>query len=107
MIGARVRRLCSEIPPGLTAYGEMVDILAAQGNLIGAERLESFWNDLAAECSFRLLCGYSSSYFCDARRLHHLDRICAHHTNTDASAGHLPGSWLPVDGRPRSHVETP
>ena len=66
---------------GLTAYGEMVDILAAQGNFIAAEHLETLWNTLSTECSFRLLCGYSSAHFGDERTRTHLDRICAQHTD--------------------------
>jgi hypothetical protein len=103
-VGDFVRRQCAETPAGVTAYGEMVDLLAAQGNIIAAERLESFWNDLSAQCSFRLLCGYSSSHFDDAHRTRHLDGICAHHSGAAAGTADLVGSWLLADHRARYHV---
>ena len=45
------------------AYGDMVDLLAADGQFDAAERLEDLWNELAARVPFTLLCGYSSSGF--------------------------------------------
>ena len=103
-IGDLVRQQCAETAAGVTAYGEMVDLLAGQGNIIAAERLESFWNDLSAECSFRLLCGYSSSNFGDAHRARHLEGICAHHSGADAGTTDLIGTWLLADHRARYHV---
>ena len=79
-IGSLVRRLCDSSPAGLAVYGEMVDILVAQGNFVAAERLEDLWNALSAECSFRLLCGYSSAHFGDGRMAGHLHHICAAHS---------------------------
>jgi len=56
-----------------------------------AEHLEALWNTLSTECSFRLLCGYSSSHFDDERSAGHLDRICAQHTNSGERAlFHIP-----------------
>ena len=105
-VGDHVRRLCRESAAGLTAYGEMVDILAEQGNLIAAERLESFWNDLSTECSLRLLCGYSAKPFGDGLHARHLDRICLLHADggrdTNPSA-----SWLLADRRPRYQAGIP
>jgi len=90
-VGDVVRVLCRESAAGLTVYGEMVDILAAQGNFIAAEHLEALWNTLSTECSLRLLCGYSSSHFDDERSVGHLDRICAQHTNSGERAlFHIP-----------------
>lgn len=39
-------------------YGEMVDILWQKGNRQAAERLEEFWNKLARQEAFSLLCAY-------------------------------------------------
>ena len=47
----------------IRAYGEMVDVLWKEGNSDGAIRLEVLWNDLAAEYSFSLLCGYAMGHF--------------------------------------------
>ena len=105
-IGDVVRSLCRESAAGLTAYGEMVDILAAQGNFIAAEHLEALWNALSTECSFRLLCGYSSSHFDDDRSVGHLDRIDAQHTNPGARATDPLGSWLLADRLTKFHIPT-
>lgn len=101
-VGALVRRLCGESTTGLIVYGEMVDLLAAEGNFIAAERLEVFWNELSAECSFTLLCGYASSHFGDARHARHLDRICSQHAAAGSRDTDLLASWLLTDRRARS-----
>ena len=41
------------------AYGEMVDLLASEGNVEGAIQLEGLWNELADRYQYSLLCGYS------------------------------------------------
>ena len=105
-IGDVVRRLCLESAAGLTIYGEMVDILAAQGNFIAAEHLEALWNTLSTQCSFRLLCGYSSSHFSDDRSSGHLDRIDAQHTNSGAHQLNPLGSWLLGDRLSNFHFPT-
>ena len=105
-IGDVVRRLCSESTAGLTAYGEMVDILAAQGNFIAAEHLEAQWNTLSTECSIRLLCGYSSSHFGDERTGKHLDRICQLHTDSGSHQTDLLASWLLADRLSKFHIPT-
>ena len=104
-IGGFIRRLCRDSSAGVTAYGEMVDILAAQGNFNAAERLESFWNDLSAQCSFRLLCGYLSAHFGDQRHARHLDSICGQHTHAVARPTDLLGAWLLADRRPKFHLD--
>ena len=105
-VGAHVRRLCRESSAGLTIYGEMVDILAAQGNFIAAEHLEALWNTLSTECSIRLLCGYSSSHFGDERTGKHLDRICGLHTESGSHATDLLASWLLADRLSKFHIPT-
>ena len=105
-VGDVVRQLCSESTAGLTIYGEMVDILAAQGNFIAAEHLETLWNTLSTECSIRLLCGYSSSHFGDERTAKHLDRICQLHTDSGSRPTDLLGSWLLADRLSKFHILT-
>ncbi len=104
-VGATVRRLCDSSAAGLTAYGEMVDILVGQGNYVGAERLEALWNALSARCSFRLLCGYSSAHFGDEGSAGHLHNICAAHTQVDAPSNDLLATWLLANRRPKYHLE--
>ena len=106
-VGALVRRACDESPGGFTAYGEMVDILAAQGNFIAAEHLEALWNELAARCSFRLLCGYSAAHFGDDRNTRHLDHICRQHHEAGALPRDLLASWLLAHRRSKYHIDAP
>jgi hypothetical protein len=91
-VGELVERLC-EPPRGLSAYGEMVDILVAEGNFVGAERVEALWNDLSTRCSFRLLCGYSSSHFNDERRARDLRAVCCAHDSSGARSTDQIASW--------------
>jgi hypothetical protein len=105
-VGTHVRQLCRESSAGLTIYGEMVDILAAQGNFIAAEHLEALWNTLLTECSFRLLCGYSSSHFGDERAGKNLDKICGLHTGSGSHATDLLASWLLADRLSKFHIPT-
>jgi hypothetical protein len=83
----------------------MVDILAAHGNFTAAEQLEALWNDLAAQCSFRLLCGYSAAHFGDERTTQHLNTVCAAHTSTGARATDLLATWLLSNRRSKFHIE--
>jgi hypothetical protein len=39
-------------------FGEMVDLLVERGDRVGADVLERYWNALAAQLNFMLLCGY-------------------------------------------------
>jgi signal transduction histidine kinase len=45
------------------AYGEMVDMLARQGNVDAAVRLEQLWHDALEENPFSLLCAYLMDNF--------------------------------------------
>jgi len=105
-IGSLVRRLAAEHPAGLSIYGEMVDILAAQGDYTAAEQLEGLWNELGAECPFTLLCGYTSAHFADARTATALEAICGSHTHVTANPTDLLGSWLLSGRQPRFHLDT-
>ena len=46
---------------GVCAYGEMVALLWADGNVAGAIELEDVWNGLLAEASFSLYCAYPTA----------------------------------------------
>lgn len=104
-VGAIVQRLCDASAAGLTVYGEMVDLLVAQGNFCGAEQLEALWNSLSERCSFRLLCGYSSAHFNGAQTADHLHRICAAHTDAGARSTDLLATWLLANRRPKYHLD--
>jgi hypothetical protein len=62
-------------------YGEMVDLLAAEGNLDGAVELEKMWNDLGERESFALFCGYSAVNFGNPVTTDALRTICRTHSH--------------------------
>ena len=77
-VGSLVRSTTATRGP-LRAYGEMVAVLWAYGNAVGALELEELWNDLQATVQFPLLCAYPSA----DQRLREGDAlmdICARHT---------------------------
>ena|SRR5687768_11994596 len=77
VVGTLVRRLSNG--KRLWIYGEMVDVLAARGNLRGAQQLEEMWNLLGQRECFTLFCGYASGHFGDPRAARALAGICAAH----------------------------
>lgn len=93
IVGSVVRRLAG-YNRGLRVYGEMVDVLAEQGNLNAAEALEQLWNDLAREHAFTLLCGYASARFADASGAAALGAICGCHTQVLTSPLDELGAFL-------------
>jgi hypothetical protein len=104
-VGDLVARLAASPGKGLTIYGEMVDILAAHDDFPAAERLEALWNELAAQCPFRLLCGYSAAHFGDERMTRRLTAVCAAHTSSIARSTDLLATWLLSNRRSRFHIE--
>jgi hypothetical protein len=63
-------------------YGEMVDLLAKDGNVEGASTLEELWNELAGRFRYSLLCGYSFENFLHAAGATDIRRLCHHHTHS-------------------------
>lgn len=61
------------------AFGEMVALLAGEGNLAAALRLESLWNDLRTTRPFALLCAYPMAGLGETTTAEILDQICAAH----------------------------
>lgn len=78
----------------LRVYGEMVEILATEGNFDGAQQLESLWNALHREAPFQLLCGYSAAHFAGANGRSALRAICAQHGGVHQDQSDLLASWL-------------
>ena len=83
---ARGKRAC--------IYGEMVDVLAARGNLRAACELEILWNDLSVRESFNLFCGYASGHFGDPRTATALAAICAAHDHLHRKPDDLLAEYL-------------
>jgi PAS domain S-box-containing protein len=61
------------------AYGEMVELLWADGKPDAALRLEELWNDLARAGTFSLLCAYSMGHFYKTSGSGDLDAVCRQH----------------------------
>jgi hypothetical protein len=62
------------------AYGEMVDLLFKDGKAEGAVLVEQFWNELAKQYKYSLLCGYSLENFLHEAGATGFRRVCDHHT---------------------------
>lgn len=74
-IGALVREHAHGAP--LRAFGEMVDLLWAEGNSTGALLLEQLWEGLQQDVTFSLLCSYDSAHL-DAEARDALSRVHSH-----------------------------
>jgi hypothetical protein len=93
-VGALVQTLANR-SGHLRIYGEMVDILAAQGNCPAAHRLEELWNELAELFSVTLLCGYSAAHFATDTTRETLAAICGQHTHAQPARNHsTPGEQI-------------
>jgi MEDS: MEthanogen/methylotroph, DcmR Sensory domain len=80
IVGGTIRGLRRANPAaGLRAYGEMVGILWAAGQVDAAVQLEKFWNVLLSGTGFTLFCGYPIDVFADEFHGAHIhDLLCAH-----------------------------
>jgi hypothetical protein len=92
-VGELVSRLAASHRP-VRIYGEMVNVLAAQGEYSAAHELEEFWNELGTQKEFRLFCGYSAAHFGDPRNADVLRSICASHTEVISDPQDVLGSFL-------------
>lgn len=92
-VGALLERL-SQQGTTLRVYGEMVEILAEEGNFDAACQLESLWNGLIARHSFTLLCGYSAAHFIAPTAQSQLRTICGAHSHVDYKARDTLSKWL-------------
>lgn len=94
VMGGLVRQLGAESPGGLLVYGEMVEILATEGNFDAAAELEELWNTLAATHRFTLLCGYLAAHFTAPAAAGALRTICRSHARVRQDRSDLLASWL-------------
>ena len=96
-LGAMVAELCAR-HPAVRAYGEMVDLLAAEGNVEAALALERLWNDLAETVPFTLMCGYAAAHFAGTSAGHrHLRTVCELHSEVQRDKADLLANWLLSD----------
>jgi hypothetical protein len=95
VVGGLVRQLADAAPGGLAVYGEMVDLLAAEGNVEAALTLERLWNDLAERVPFTLMCGYAAAHFAGTSAGHrHLRTVCELHSEVRQDQADLLANWL-------------
>ena len=92
-VGTLVRHVSSR-GRRLRVYGEMVDVLATEGDFDAAGELETLWNQLAARHPFTLLCGYSAVSFGDPRSARALRDLCSAHSHVLSSPEDMLGSFL-------------
>jgi hypothetical protein len=93
VVGSTVRKLTSD-DGSVRVYGDMVDILAAEGEFIAAQRLEELWNELGERQQFKLLCGYAAVNFAGAAAGKALRHICDLHDDAHASSDDALSSYL-------------
>ena len=89
VIGKTVRQICAT-GVRLRVYGDMVDVLAAEGNFQGAHELEKMWSDLTRQEPVTVLCGYSAATFHNADAGETLKSICRSHTKSSPVRLHYP-----------------
>ena len=75
-------------------YGELVDLVAAEGDFQTVQLLEDLWNNLCDQLGFSLFCGYSAAHFGDPRSGDSLQSICRSHSLVRANSRDLLGSFL-------------
>jgi MEDS: MEthanogen/methylotroph, DcmR Sensory domain len=103
-VAQTVSYLAAAAPLGVSAYGELVDILAAEGNFTAARELEAAWNELIAEGSLTLLCGYSSAHFAPSGNRGAMSAVCAAHTRVETDSSDALGRWLLGGAEPTGFV---
>jgi hypothetical protein len=101
-IGELVDRLAARATDGLRIYGEMVELLARDGNYPAAARLEELWNELGTRYPFTLLCGYSSAHFAAPDAGSALAAIRCQHSRTVSLPSDPLGRYLLAAKRPQS-----
>jgi diguanylate cyclase (GGDEF)-like protein len=80
-VGGLLDRLSHHGARPVSAYGEMVAILYAEGNAEAALQLEQLWEQLSRQHRFSLLCAYPLSAFPDNGHRAAFERICAAHSH--------------------------
>lgn len=98
IVGGIVRRAGAGRP--VRAYGEMVALLWAEGNVTGAIAVEELWNDLGARVPFSLFCAYPAHLLDGAA----LDAVCHLHTAVVGDAPVPPGveAWRQFPRSPQA-----
>jgi MEDS: MEthanogen/methylotroph, DcmR Sensory domain/Histidine kinase-like ATPase domain len=100
-IGGLIAELASAGRP-VRVYGEMVALLWADGDVVGAIELERLWNELSRQHTFVLYCAYPVEVLTGAGDLVGIHEVCGHHSTVVAPRTHRPatarGSGSEFDG---------
>jgi excisionase family DNA binding protein len=72
----------------VSAFGEMVALLAESGNHAGAIRLEALWNELRQAQRFSLFCAYPMAVFDGQGYSGPFDAVCAEHGRVIPAEGY-------------------
>lgn len=102
-VGNLVRELAAR--GRLRVYAEMIDVLAEHGAYTAAEEVESFWHQLAHQCSFQVLSGYVSSRFTDRSRDPALEAILGARPRVQSESTDLLAVWLLAERQSRYHTD--
>jgi PAS domain S-box-containing protein len=81
VIGSALQQASRNGTRHVRAFGEMVSLLWEEGRHEAALRLEELWNDLAASCSFSLLCAYPMDGFHHAEHASSFLALCNAHSH--------------------------
>ena len=92
-VGGLIRRIAAR-GNLLRIYGDMVDILASDGDFRATHRLEELWNELGEREPFTLLCGYSAVNFGHPRSANALRLICRSHSHVRSNPHDTLGAYL-------------
>jgi hypothetical protein len=92
-VGALIRELAAR-GTGLRVYGEMVDVLAAQGDFHAVHELEELWNEEINHTEMTLFCGYTAAHFGDPRQRDSLRQTCRSHCLVRSNPRDVLGSFL-------------
>ncbi|TLF50417.1 EAL domain-containing protein [Halomonas urmiana] len=71
--------IAARAPLPTRAFGELVNLLCAEGNHEAAVRLEAFWHSACQHMPLTLLCSYALRHFDDAQDA--FESICDHHSH--------------------------
>ena len=97
-VGALVTDACRRFH-GITAYGEMVDLLTAAGDHESTRVLETLWTSLLAGLPVQLLCGYRMDRFDRGDAVTPFRHVCDAHTAIHLDGEDPSEKWTPAQRR--------
>lgn len=102
VIGGLIRQM-SAGGQRVNIYGEMVALLADEGNFGATVRLEELWNELQQDQTFALFCGYPMSHLAGPEHAELLQQVCTAHAHVIPAESYTASTT--VDDRSRVIAE--